>query len=66
MSLAWSRVLRCRVQRQRGVKRDVTRSRAGPHHRVTSLHVAQCFAFDVETIQEHAVESEVSCEDEAI
>ena len=48
------------------MKGDVARTRAGAHDRVASLYVAQRFTVEVETVDEHAVDTEVRNEHEAI
>ncbi len=53
-------------QRQRWVEGNVARTRAGAHHGVASLDVAQRFSFEVEPVDEHAVGAEVCGEREAV
>src|SRR6266536_5034784 len=45
---------------------DVSRARAGTHHSVAALYVAQRFALQVDTVDEYAVGAQVCGEHEAV
>ena len=44
----------------------MARARAGAHHRVAGLDVTQRFSFEVETVDEHAVDAQICGEHETV